>query len=51
MRDLFDLGGKTLVITGSTNGIGLATARRFVDYGALGVTISGRNPAICARIA
>lgn len=51
MRDLFDLTGRTLVITGSSDGIGLATAKRFVEYGASGVTISSRRVEVCDRIA
>lgn len=51
MENLFDLTGQTLVITGSTSGIGLATVRRFVQYGAAGVTISSRHPDDCERIA
>ncbi|HXA12200.1 MAG TPA: SDR family NAD(P)-dependent oxidoreductase, partial [Mycobacterium sp.] len=36
------LGGKTAVITGGNSGIGLATARRFIDEGAT-VFITGRR--------
>jgi NAD(P)-dependent dehydrogenase (short-subunit alcohol dehydrogenase family) len=38
------LAGKTAVITGGSSGIGLATARRFIDEGAT-VFITGRKPA------
>jgi NAD(P)-dependent dehydrogenase (short-subunit alcohol dehydrogenase family) len=38
------LAGKTAVITGGSSGIGLATARRFIDEGAT-VFVTGRNRA------
>src|SRR6185312_16931321 len=38
------LAGKTAVITGGSSGIGLATARRFIDEGAT-VFITGRKAA------
>ncbi len=38
----FSLAGKTALITGSTSGIGLATAKRFIDQGAR-VVITGRR--------
>ncbi|MES9815510.1 MAG: SDR family oxidoreductase [Candidatus Thiodiazotropha sp.] len=38
----FSLDGKTALITGGTSGMGLATARRFVDQGAR-VVITGRR--------
>lgn len=42
MSDLFALTGKRVVITGGTSGIGLATARAFLDAGAQ-VVVSGRS--------
>jgi len=42
MSDLFELTGKRVVITGGTSGIGLATARAFLEAGAQ-VLISGRS--------
>lgn len=39
---MFDITGKTAVITGGTSGIGLATAQAFLDKGA-NVVIAGRN--------
>ena len=35
--------GKHVVVTGGTNGIGLATAKRLVEEGA-SVLVTGRNP-------
>jgi NAD(P)-dependent dehydrogenase (short-subunit alcohol dehydrogenase family) len=43
MAGSFD--GKTIVVTGGTQGVGLATARLLVERGASTVTICGRNGA------
>jgi NAD(P)-dependent dehydrogenase (short-subunit alcohol dehydrogenase family) len=42
---------RTAVITGGTQGVGLATARLFIQRGARAVTICGRNEANGARAA
>ena len=47
---LFDLSGKTAVITGSSRGIGRAIATAMAEHGAR-VVISGRNAASCEAIA
>ena len=44
------LGGKVAIVTGGSDGIGLAAARRFVDEGAK-VTIVGRRPDALERAA
>ena len=44
------LKGKTALVTGATNGIGLVTARELAHMGAQ-VTILSRNPAKCAAVA
>ena len=46
--DLFDLTGKTAVVTGGTRGIGLMMARGLLDAGA-SVVISSRDPDACRR--
>ncbi len=38
-----DLTGKVAIVTGSTQGIGEATARRVIAWGGAGVVITGRN--------
>jgi len=50
MSDLFSLTGKTALITGSTRGIGLATARRMAEAGAR-VVISSRKADVCDAVA
>ncbi|HEY5228078.1 MAG TPA: SDR family oxidoreductase [Opitutaceae bacterium] len=47
---LFDLGGRTALITGSSQGIGLALARGLLESGA-SVVINGRDEAKLARAA
>ncbi|ESX66589.1 hypothetical protein X759_27650 [Mesorhizobium sp. LSHC420B00] len=42
MRSLFDLDGKIAVITGSSQGIGLAIARGLAEFGAL-IVLNGRR--------
>ena len=48
--DLFDLTGKTALITGSTRGIGLAIAERMAERGA-NVVISSRKADACDEAA
>jgi NAD(P)-dependent dehydrogenase (short-subunit alcohol dehydrogenase family) len=43
MTNKSDLSGKYAIITGSTQGLGEATARLFVERGAAGLIICGRN--------
>lgn len=47
---LFDLSGKTAIVTGSTKGIGRAIAEAFADHGA-NVAISSRREEACAEVA
>ena len=47
---LFDLSGKTAIITGSSRGIGKSIAEAFADQGAR-VTISSRKPGPCQEVA
>ena len=43
MSHLNSFEGKYAIITGSTQGLGEATARLFADRGAAGIIITGRN--------
>jgi NAD(P)-dependent dehydrogenase (short-subunit alcohol dehydrogenase family) len=47
---LFDLSGKTAIITGSTKGIGEATAHRLAEHGA-NVVVSSRKADACDEVA
>lgn len=47
---LFDLSGKSAIITGSSRGIGRAIAEAMADHGAR-VTISSRKPGPCEEVA
>lgn len=50
MTHLFDLTGKTAIVTGSSRGIGRAIAQRFAEHGA-NVVISSRKAEACAEAA
>jgi gluconate 5-dehydrogenase len=50
VNDLFDLTGRTALVTGSTRGVGLALARALADAGAR-VGINGRSREACKVIA
>jgi NAD(P)-dependent dehydrogenase (short-subunit alcohol dehydrogenase family) len=43
---LFDLSGRSAIVTGSSRGIGLAIARRLAEHGAR-VVISSRKAPVC----
>ena len=43
MKDMRSLAGRFAIVTGSTQGLGEATARLFVQRGAAGIVITGRN--------
>ena len=47
--NLFDLSGKTAVITGSTKGIGKAIAQRMAQHGA-NVVVSSRKQDACEEV-
>ena len=47
---LFDMGGMTAVITGSTKGIGKAIAERMAEHGA-NVVVSSRKADACEAVA
>ncbi|CAN5612663.1 SDR family oxidoreductase [soil metagenome] len=48
--DLFDLAGRTALVTGASRGIGEAVARLLADWGAH-VVISSRRPEACEAVA
>jgi NAD(P)-dependent dehydrogenase (short-subunit alcohol dehydrogenase family) len=50
MPSLFDMTGKVVIVTGSTKGIGLATATRMAEHGAT-VVISSRKQDVCDTVA
>ena len=50
MNDLFDISGRTALVTGGSRGIGLMIARGFVDAGAR-VVISSRKAEVCDAVA
>jgi NAD(P)-dependent dehydrogenase (short-subunit alcohol dehydrogenase family) len=50
MHDLFDLTGKTAIVTGSSRGIGRAIAEHFARHGA-NVVISSRKADVCEEVA
>ena len=49
-QDMGKLDGKIALVTGGTSGIGLATAKRFVNEGAHVFIIGRREPALADEI-
>lgn len=50
VRDLFDLTGKTAIITGATGGIGLSTTTALAEAGASIVSIQAPNDPLAAPL-
>ena len=50
MKDLFDVSGRNVLVTGGSRGIGLMIARGFVENGA-NVFVSSRKAEVCESVA